>query len=356
MPTKKRDYHMLREIEEQPAAIDNLIKKYVEKNQVEMKEFREFKKKLRNIRRFSFWGIGSSFHAAMYADYLFEDLCSVPCECERADELIIRKDVLEKDTAVVVISQSGETSDLIEAVKKAKMQKVLTIGIINSKDSSLGSLLDVALNIEAGEEKALAATKAFSSQLFTLFLLAVYYNQFRSRCNEDLLAVAKELPRKISRIIKQKKEIQEIAKKYKGLNHLTVLGRHWHYPIAEEVALKCKETAYLDAEGMATETFRHGPAAVIDENFVSLIFLPKNKNYDENVVALEETIRAKGKTIAVANEETKKVKDQIVIPKIDSVLQPLLSVVAGQYFAYFIALERGLDIDNPRNIFKFIKK
>ncbi len=356
MLTKKNDYNMLREIEEQPQVISGLIKHYIKNNQIEMPEFKEFEEKLRKVRRFSFWGIGSSYHVSMYANYLFEDLCKLPCECERADELIVRQDVLEPDTAVVIISQSGETTDLINVLKKAKMQNVLTIGIINNGDSTLASLVDVALLVRAGEEKALATTKAFSSQLFVTLLLALYYNQHKEKYNDKLLGAIRELPEKIKEVISSKKEILRLAKKYHKADKMTVLGRHWHYAIALETALKLKETAYLQAEGMATETFRHGPEAVIDKKFLSLCYLPKNKNFAENLIALEEIIKADGKAIAVVNEVTAKTKDQIVIPKTDDSLQPIISIVVGQYLAYYLALERGLDIDHPRNIFKFIKK
>ena len=356
MAITKKGFNMLREIEEQPGVIKGLIKHYIKNGQVEMPEFKEFEKKFKNIKRFSFWGIGSSYHVGMYANYLFEDLCQLPCECERADELIVRQDVLEHDTAVVTISQSGETTDLINVLKKAKMQNVLTIGIINNGDSTLASLVDVALLVRAGEEKALATTKVFSSQLFVALLLALYYNQQKAKYNDKLLDAIKDLPEKIEKVISNKKEILGLAKKYHKVDKLTVLGRHWHYSVALETALKLKETAYLQAEGMATETFRHGPEAVIDKNFLSLCYLPKNKNFVENLVALEEIIKADGKAIAIVNEEIEKTKNQIVIPKINDSLQPIISIVVGQYLAYYLALERGLDIDHPRNIFKFIKK
>jgi glucosamine--fructose-6-phosphate aminotransferase (isomerizing) len=353
---KSQEYNMIKEIEEQPAVLRRLFKLYVRNNQLEMREFKEFEDKLLRVRRFSFWGIGSSYHACIYANYLFEELCKVPCEAESADELIVRKNVLECDTAVVAISQSGETTDLIEAVKRAKMEKVLTIGILNNSDSTLASLVDVALQVRAGEEKALATTKAFSAQMFMLVLLAIYYNQFKTRYNDKLLSQIAKLPEKIQQVIGNKAAIAALAKKYKKINRLTVLGRQWHYSIALETALKLKETTYLPAEGMATETFRHGPEAIIDKKFLSLLFLPKNKNYKENLIALEEIIKAGGKAIAVVNEETEKTLDQIVVPTTDSIIQPIVSVVVGQLFAYYLALERGLDVDHPRNIFKYITK
>jgi glucosamine--fructose-6-phosphate aminotransferase (isomerizing) len=245
---------------------------------------------------------------------------------------------------------------LIDALKKAKMQNVLTIGIINSSNSTLTSLVDVALLVRAGEEKALATTKAFSGQLFIILLLALYFNQSREKYNNKLLDVIKNLPGKVEKIIKNKKEILKLAKKYYKIDKITVLGRHWHYPIALETALKLKENAYLQAEGMATETFRHGPEAIIDKNFLSLCYLPKNKNFTKNLLALKEVIKAGGKAIAVVNEAVQETKDQILMPSDNEMLQPIISIVVGQYLAYYFALERGLDIDHPRNIFKFIKK
>jgi glucosamine 6-phosphate synthetase-like amidotransferase/phosphosugar isomerase protein len=352
----REDFNMLLEIEEQPSVISALMISHMKDGIIEMPEFHEFKEKLKNVERFSFWGIGSSYHVAMYGNYLFEDICDIPCEAESADELIVRDNVLEHNTAVVVISQSGETSDLVTAVKRAKEKKVLTIGILNNTDSTLGSLVDVALNVRAGEEKALATTKAFTAQLFTLFLLANYYNQLQNKNNNKLLASAKTLPDKISEIIKIKENIKDLANKYLEAEMITVLGRHWHYPIALETALKLKETAYMPTEGMATETFRHGPEAIIDESFHSISYLPKDKNYEENLIATEEIIKAGGQVSVVANEKIEKVSDLILAPRIEACLQPIVSVVVGQYLAYYLAKARGLDIDHPRNIFKFIKK
>src|SRR3989339_319115 len=323
---KEKEHLMLQEILEQERVIRDIVKKYVDFNSG-ITYFEEFKHKLRELRkvdRVTFLGCGTSYHAAIYGNYIFEEFVDLPCEVEFADEFLRRKTVIETETMFIFFSQSGETTDIISAAKKAKESKCLIVGITNNINSTLAHLADVAINTLAGKEDALAATKTFSSQLIILALLAVYIgglNRKPPTISKRAIEEIKVLPEKIKNIFSLQENIKKIAEKYKYIEQLAVLGEKYHFPIALEGGLKIKETSYTHAEGFSAHEFLHGPKALIEKNFPVIFFAPN---------------------------------DSVYIPESLEIFNPILSVIILQFFAYFLALEKRMDMDKPRNLSKFI--
>ncbi len=362
MKKSKYNHSMIREIHDQPWVIKNLAGKYIRESKIVLPQFREFQERFSATERFIFWGIGSSYHAALYANYLFEDITGLPCECEPADEAISRRPVIEPSTTIVVISQSGETTDVIEAIKLAKMSKAFIIAVTNNPDSTIGSLAEVSLPTEAGEEKAVAATKTLTSQLFILALLALYTDQLKhpDRTENLLAPELKTLHQKLAMVLMFESKIAKIAAKSIQGEHLYLLGRKYHYPIALEGALKFKETSYLHAEGFAAEELRHGPIAAIEKRMPVICLMPQDSVYQNNLVVLRDLLAIGAVPIVVTtqgNEELRTSLGQVItVPPAMETVTPILSVVVLQLLAYHLAVERNLPVDQPRYIHKYLKK
>jgi len=318
-------------------------------------------KRLRKIDRIVIIACGTSYHSGLVGEYMIEEYAGIPTEVEMASEFRYRKPILDSRTLVVALSQSGETADTLAAIREAKGKGALTIGIVNVVGSSIARETDAGVYCHAGPEVSVASTKAFTSQLAILSLLTLYLGRQRNLSLVMGRRMAKELsamPKKIEHILEQAKEIRKIAKKFSSQEHYLYLGRKYNYPNALEGALKIKEIAYVPAQGYPTGEMKHGPIALVDSQALVIMTIPQDSVYEKNVSGMEEILARGGKVLVIATEGdmdiAKKATHVIYIPKTLEMLMPVLSVIPLQLFAYFVAVERGYDIDRPRNLAKSV--
>lgn len=363
-------HFMLKEIHEQPQAIESAIQGRVDKFIKEGSQIpilgglaptSEVKDRLAKIKRIIIVSCGTSYYSGLVGEYMIEEYTGIPVEVETASEFRYRKPVLDETTAVLAISQSGETADTLEAIREGKLKGALTLGIVNVVGSTISRETDAGVYNHAGPEIGVASTKAFTSQLSILALVTLSLGRQRQmsfvmgrRIAEEL----KRIPGLIKKILKKEAEIKLIAKKYGKYENWLYLGRKYNFPIAMEGALKLKEISYVHAEGYAAGEMKHGPIAMIDGNFPSLFIVPTDSVYEKVISGMEEVKARGGKILAIATEKnkeiTKLVDDVIYIPKTLEMLTPLLSVIPLQLLAYYIGANKGYDVDKPRNLAKSV--
>ncbi|MFH1551642.1 MAG: glutamine--fructose-6-phosphate transaminase (isomerizing) [bacterium] len=356
-------HFMLKEIFEQPEAIENSLRGRLidDKGLSKLGGLELVEDKLRKIKRLIIVACGTAFYAGLVGEYMMEEYAGLPVEVELASEFRYRKAVLDKNTALLAISQSGETADTLAAIDEAKRKGILTIGMVNTVGSSVARQTKAGVYNHIGPEIGVASTKAFTSQLSVAALLTLFLGRQRGMSLTMGQRIAKELreiPFCIKEILDQNKEIKRIVKKYSKYNNFLFLGRKYNYPIALEGALKLKEISYIHSEGYGAGEMKHGLIALIDENFPSICIAPSDSVYEKMVSNIEEIKARKGKVIAIAtkgNQDIKKlVDDCIYIPKTLEMLTPILSVVPLQLFAYHMSVLRGCDVDKPRNLAKSV--
>lgn len=321
-----KNYKISKEIKEQPVITRKIVKKHVKGKKVIFPEFKQVSKDLLKIKRFIFLGCGSSYHAALFGNLVFEEVTKLNCEAEFADEFNKRNPVIEKNTAVVALSQSGETKEVVKALKLVK-KKALIISLTNNKNSKVAKMSNVHISLDAGKETAVPATKTFTSQLLQLVLLAIYIKQIDSKDVKKIINDLAKLPKSIQAVIAKEKEIKTLAQKLKDKKDIIILGNKYNYPIALESALKLKEAANVFAEGMATAEFEHGPKALND---LQIIKISKNK-------------------IEVNNKKI------LSIEGTNEILNSVLLILPFQLLAYHLALLNNINPDRPKKIKKFIK-
>jgi glucosamine--fructose-6-phosphate aminotransferase (isomerizing) len=357
------DHFMLKEIFEQPDSISDAIRGRLiaKEGLTKLGGLKDVSEKLREIEKIIIVSCGTSYNAGLVGEYMLEEYAGVPVEVEYASEFRYRKPLLNKKTAVIAISQSGETADTLAAIREVQNKGAMTLGIINAVSSTIARETDAGVYNHAGPEIGVASTKAFTSQLSILALLALFLGRQRDMSMVTGKRIATEInkiPKMIENILKQSKEIKKIAKKYVKYQNFLYLGRKYNFPIALEGALKIKEIAYIHAEGYPSGEMKHGPIALIDKNFTSIFICPKDSVYEKNLSGIQEIKARGGKIIAVATEGDgviKKLADDVIyIPKTLEMLTPLLSVVPLQLFAYYIGAQKGLDVDKPRNLAKSV--
>jgi glucosamine--fructose-6-phosphate aminotransferase (isomerizing) len=356
-------HFMLKEIFEQPNTIDDAIRGRIleEEGLARLGGLSNVLKELRKIKKIIIVSCGTSYYAGLVGEYMLEEYAGIPTEVEYASEFRYRKPILDKNTAVIAISQSGETADTLAAIREAKNKGALTLGIINTVGSTIARETDAGTYNHAGVEIGVASTKAFTSQLSILVLLTLYLGRQREMSLVTGRRIAKEM-KKISKLVKdillQEKNINQIAKKYSKYQNFLYLGRKYNFPIACEGSLKIKEISYVHAEGYPTGEMKHGPIALIDKNFPSIFIIPKDSVYEKNISGMQEIKARGGKIIAIATEgdkEVAKVADDVIyIPKTLEMLTPILSVIPLQLLAYYVGVARGLDVDKPRNLAKSV--
>jgi glucosamine--fructose-6-phosphate aminotransferase (isomerizing) len=317
--------------------------------------------KLRQIDKIIIVGCGTARFAGLVGKNMLEEYAGISTEVEYASEFRYRQPIINEKTAVLALSQSGETADTIAALREAKDKGAITLGIVNTVGSTISRETDAGIYNHIGPEIAVASTKAFTSQTVILALLAVFLGRQRKmsfvigkRILEEILA----LPEKISFILDQSKKIQKIAENYSMFNHFAFLGRKYNLAIAAEAALKLKEISYIHAEGFPAGELKHGSIALVDKNFPGFFIMPQDSVYEKNLSGLEEFKSRKGRVIALTtegNHDLEQLADDVIfIPKTLEMLTPLLAVVPTQLFAYYAALARGCDIDKPRNLAKSV--
>ncbi|MFH1565233.1 MAG: glutamine--fructose-6-phosphate transaminase (isomerizing) [bacterium] len=357
------EHFMLKEIFEQPHAIRDAIRGRlgVKEGIVKLGGLDDVKDKLRNLKKIIIVSCGTSYYASLVGEYMLEEYAGIPVEVEYASEFRYRKPIIDEGTVVLAISQSGETADTLAAIREAKNKGALTLGIVNVVGSTIARETDAGIYNHAGPEIGVASTKAFTSQLSILVLLTIMLGRQREMSYVMGQRIANELdkiPDLIKEILKDSEKIKNIAQKYLKYDNFLYLGRKYNMPIAYEGSLKLKEISYIHSEGYPTGEMKHGPIALIDENFPSVFIAPKDSVYEKNISGMEETRARNGKMIAVAtvgDEEIAKIADDVIyIPKTLEMLTPLLSVIPLQLFAYYFGIGRGCDVDKPRNLAKSV--
>lgn len=360
------DYFMLKEILEQPETIENAIRGrlIIKEGLTKLGGLESAEKRLRKIRRIIIIACGTSYHAGLIGEYMLEEYAGIPTEVEYASEFRYRKPVLNPPpggTAIVAISQSGETADTLAAIREAKRKEALTLGIVNVVGSSIARETDAGVYNHAGPEIGVASTKAFVSQLTILALLTLFLGRQRQMSLVIGKRIAEELsqiPFLVKKILARNSEIKKLAKKYYKFNNFLYIGRKYNYPIALEGALKLKEISYIHAEGYGAGEMKHGPIALIDKNFPTVAVAPSDSVYEKMISNIEEIKARSGSVIAITTQGNKKIEklvDEVIcIPKTLEMLTPILSVIPLQLFAYYCGVLRGCDVDKPRNLAKSV--
>lgn len=357
-------HFMLKEIFEQPETIFNAIRGRlnIKEGTAHLGGPKISRKESQEIEKIIIIGCGTAWHAGLVGEYLLEELAQIPTEVEYASEFRYRNPIVNNKTLVVAISQSGETADTLAGVREANRRGAKTIGIINVVGSTIAREVNSGgTYIHAGPEIGVASTKAFTSQVATLILLTLFLGRIRNISfikGEKIVKELSKIPQKVRKVLKKSEEIKIIAKKYKKFKNFLYLGRGIQFPIALEGALKLKEISYIHAEGYPAAEMKHGPIALIDKDTPSVFICPKDELYQKNIGNMEEIKARDGKIIAIATEGDRIIKnyadDIIYVPKTNKFTSPLLTVVPLQLLAYYIALERGCDVDKPRNLAKSV--
>jgi len=356
-------HFMLKEIMEQPESIANALRGRLlpEEGRAKLGGLEPVAERLRSLDRLQIIACGTAFYAGRTGEYMLEEYAGIPCEVDIASEFRYRKPVLSKQTATLFISQSGETADTLAALKEVKEKGGLTLGIVNVVGSSIARELEAGIYNHAGPEIGVASTKAFTSQLVLLALLTLFLGRQRDVSLVMGQRIAKELsrlPELVARVLEQAPRVKEIADKYKDCQNFLYIGRKYNYSVASEGALKLKEISYVHAEGYGAGEMKHGPIALIDEEFPTLAIAPSDSVYEKMVSNIHEIKARRGPVVAIAtegNEDIKNVADNVIyIPKTLEMLTPILSVVPLQLFAYYMGVLKGYDVDKPRNLAKSV--
>jgi len=356
-------HYMLKEIFEQPDTIRDAFRGRIlhSEGKVKLGGLKEVEEKIANAHKIIIIACGTSWHAALIGEHLIEEYCRIPVEVEYASEFRYRNPILSKDDIVLVISQSGETADTLAAMKEGKEKGALTLGIVNSVGSTIARESVAGVYIHAGPEIGVASTKAFTSQVTVLFLIMLMIARKKTMSvvnGQHLLNELIGLPEKVRKILAQSQIVEEVAEIYKNKTNFLYLGRGLNFPVALEGALKLKEISYIHAEGYPAAEMKHGPIALIDEDMPVVFIATKDLIYEKVISNLEEVRARKGKIIAIASEGDKKITELadhiIYIPETSQALVPILAAIPLQLLAYYIAVKRGCDVDQPRNLAKSV--
>ncbi len=312
-------------------------------------------------RRIIITACGTSWHAALIGEYMLEELVGIPVEVEYASEFRYRDPILHNDTVVIAISQSGETADTLAAVREAKRKRTKVFGICNVVGSSIARETDAGIYLHAGPEIGVASTKAFTSQVTVLALLTLLLGRIKSISTTRGREIAQELariPEKVDRALQNHLEIKALAEEYRSMRNFLYLGRGYNFPVALEGALKLKEISYIHAEGYPAAEMKHGPIALIDENMPVVVIATQDSVYEKILSNIEEVRARKGKVIAIATEgdtQIAKCADRVIyVPPTLEMFNPLVTIIPLQLLAYYIAVLRGCDVDQPRNLAKSV--
>jgi len=348
-------HFMLKEIFEQPETVRNALRGRLKEGSVKL----SINLDISHLRRIVIVGCGTSWHAGLIGKYLIEKLVEIPVEVDYSSEFRYRNPLIDKDDLVIVLSQSGETADTLAALKEAKSRGAQTIGIINVVGSSISREVDSGIYLHAGPEIGVASTKAFTSQIVNLLLLALYLRQrVKNGAPLEITKELESLPEKIEEVLKKNEDIKEIAKQFKNSKDALYLGRGINFPVALEGALKLKEISYVHAEGYPAAEMKHGPIAIVDENIPVIFVAPSDRTYDKTMNNMQEIKARKGKIIALVNDGRsliEKVADYIIeIPKSSEEISPILNTIVLQLFAYHLADLKGIDVDKPKNLAKSV--
>lgn len=357
------EHFMLKEIFEQPQTIQDACRGrlLINDGDVRLGGLLPVLEQLRNADRIIITGCGTSWHAGLVGEYMIENLCEIPVEVEYASEFRYRNPILRKNDIVIAISQSGETADTLAAVNEAKQRNATVLGIVNVVGSSIARETNAGVYIHAGPEIGVASTKAFTSQIVVLALISLLIGRMQKLSKVDGIKIARaiaELPQKVQQILDKAKEIEQISKEFTYARNFLYLGRGYNFPVALEGALKLKEISYIHAEGYPSAEMKHGPIALIDENMPVVFIAPKDEIYEKVLSNIEEVRSRRGRVIAIATEGDTTIQNYaekvFYIPETLPMLTPILTVIPLQLLAYYIAVELGCNVDQPRNLAKSV--
>ncbi len=357
------DHFMLKEIFEQPDTITNSFRGRIlaETGHARLDGLRLSDEEIQKIKRIIFIACGTSWHAGLIGEYLIEEYARIPVEVEYASEFRYRSPILHEGDLVIVISQSGETADTLAALREASSRGVKVLGITNVVGSTIARESDGGVYIHAGPEIGVASTKAFTSQITVIILLTMLLSRRKYMTSEEgriYMEALLEIPSQVSRILETSDLIKNIAETYRDHRNFLYLGRGIQFPVALEGALKLKEISYIHAEGYPAAEMKHGPIALIDENMPVVFIATRDEVYQKVVSNMQEVKARNGKIIAIATEGDKEMENYadhvIYIPEVRKLVSPLLTVIPLQLLAYHIAVSRGCDVDQPRNLAKSV--
>lgn len=358
------DHFMLKEIFEQPRTIYDCLRGRLDAQAgtITMSGIQQYADQIVNTSRIVMIACGTSWHAGLVAEYIFEELTRINVEVEYASEFRYRNPVINKGDVIIAISQSGETADTLVAIEKAKEQGAIILGVVNVVGSSIARISHGGAYTHAGPEIGVASTKAFTAQLAVLTMIALKIGYIKGTIDQDrymrLLKELEEIPEKAAWTLQQHEQVKKLAEKYKDARDFLYLGRGYNFPVALEGALKLKEISYIHAEGYPAAEMKHGPIALVDEN-LPVVFVATKDTYHEKVVSNMQEIKArKGRVVSVITEgdqvSTGLSEDCMVVPEADEILAPMLNVIPLQLLAYYIGVAKGLDVDKPRNLAKSV--
>lgn len=358
------EHFMLKEIYEQPRSIADSMRGRIDTvhGRLKLGGLREFENRIVNAKRIMIAACGTSWHAGLVAEYLIEDLARIPVEVEYASEFRYRNPIIFEDDVLIAISQSGETADTLAAVELAKSKGATIFGVCNVVGSSIPRTTHAGSYTHAGPEIGVASTKAFTAQVTVLTLLALQLAHKRGTITESrfqqVLNELETIPAKVEAALQSNEVAKKIALRFKDARNFLYLGRGYGFPVALEGALKLKEISYIHAEGYPAAEMKHGPIALIDEEMPVVVIATKHGSYEKVVSNIQEVKARKGKIIAIVTEGDEAVKEMadyvIEIPETDEILVPLVSVIPLQLLAYHIAVMRGCNVDQPRNLAKSV--
>lgn len=358
------EHFMLKEIHEQPRSIKDCFRGRLNASEgwVSLGGVKDYEQKMINAQRIVMVACGTSWHACLVGEYLFEDLARINVEVEYASEFRYRNPIINENDIVIAVSQSGETADTLAALELAKSKGATILGICNVVGSSISRITDAGSYTHAGPEIGVASTKAFTAQVTVLTLMALSLAHKKGTLSESkfrtMLSELEVIPDKVKRVLERNAEIEEIAKIYKDANNALYLGRGSSFPVALEGALKLKEISYIHAEGYPAAEMKHGPIALIDEEMPVFVIATKGTSYEKVVSNIQEVKARKGKIIAIVTEgdtDVKAMADHVIeIPDTDEHLVPILATIPFQLLSYHIAVMRDCNVDQPRNLAKSV--
>ena len=357
-------HFMLKEIFDQPDCLRDCMRGRIntEQNNVVLSAIIDYKQKLLSARRFIIVACGTSWHAALIGKQLIENFCKIPVEVEYASEFRYSNPVIDKTDVVIAISQSGETADTLAAIQLAKSRGAFIYGICNAVGSSIARATDTGSYIHVGPEIGVASTKAFTGQVTVLTMLALALGKERGTIDdkmyEDMVKELDLIPKKITQVLKENEHIRDISRTFTYARNFLYLGRGYNYPVALEGALKLKEISYIHAEGYPAAEMKHGPIALIDEEMPVVVIATHNELYDKLMSNIQEIKARKGRVMAIVSEGDTSVKtladECIELPKTHECLEPLLATIPLQMLAYHVAICKGKNVDQPRNLAKSV--
>ncbi|UAJ14430.1 glutamine--fructose-6-phosphate transaminase (isomerizing) [Aquirufa lenticrescens] len=358
------DHFMLKEIFDQPGSLTDCLRGRLDMENLTLTlaGVEEHMSVFSQAKRIIIVACGTSWHAGLVAEYMIETLCRIPVEVEYASEFRYRNPVVGEGDVLIAISQSGETADTLVAIEKAKEAGAFIFGVVNAVGSSIARLSHSGAYTHAGPEIGVASTKAFTAQLTVLAMMAIKIGREKKTITEAeyncYLAELALIPEKVKAVLETHESIKEVAKHYAEARDFLFLGRGYNFPVALEGALKLKEISYIHAEGYPAAEMKHGPIALVDENLPVLFIATKDAYYEKIVSNIQEIKARKGMVIAVISEGDTLIREMadhvMVVPEVDELLAPLVSVIPTQILSYYIGVLRGLDVDKPRNLAKSV--